>query len=116
MVQGKHSVLGIAATDLMNIISGNGQSGECHFLTEPGEAILSNTPGTEVPKIGNLLMSQVNQMPCDLAATIHIIMIDGIAVIFCCLVVDYYNRDSIVGELLVLLIAERRGTDDHAIH
>ena len=60
-------------------------------------------------------MPQFNQVAHHLAASIQVIMVDGIAVIFSGLVVDHHQRNFVCPQLFALLTAERRGADDDAI-
>ena len=82
VVQSSKTVFGGAAGNFMNVFIRNGQSCGIHLLTEAVQAVQSGSAGKRVAEISDALMAEFNQVASDLAAAIHVIMIDGIAVLF----------------------------------
>ena len=60
-------------------------------------------------------MTQINEMARNLAAAIHIIMINGVAKVFSRLIVDHNDGEPVFKKMPSLCCSKRGGTDDDAI-
>src|SRR5512133_2351957 len=61
-------------------------------------------------------MTQLDQMAGDLTASVNIVMVNRVSEIFCGLIVDYNQWNSVMEELPALFLAERGGANNDAIH
>ncbi len=116
MSQPGQTVFRAAARDLVNEGGWDGNSGQIHLLLETSLPVKCAAPGVRIAKIGYFAVSQFDKVAGYLAAAVHVIVVDGIAILLGGLIVDHYNGYAKAGELAALFGADRSGADDNSIH